>query len=123
LCLDTILSGYSTHNSFNFMACFFVLTCNVNFGSLYREVCAFSNHVQSIEFTTGGVQSSCRNISRRINGNRMHLGSISSLKAKGLNTYINKVFLFYIFYTFANISKTPFLISHYKVLCVVCWEI
>ena len=25
-------------------------------------VCAFPNHVQSIEFTTGGLQSSCRNI-------------------------------------------------------------
>ncbi|CDQ87584.1 unnamed protein product [Oncorhynchus mykiss] len=31
----------------------------------------------------GGLQSSCRNISRMINGNRMHLNSISSLKAKG----------------------------------------
>lgn len=35
--------------------------------------------VQSITLTTGGLQSSCRNISRVINGNRMHLSSISSI--------------------------------------------
>jgi hypothetical protein len=29
------------------------LTCTVNCGTLYRQVCAFPNHVQSIEFTTG----------------------------------------------------------------------
>ena len=69
----------------------FALTCTVNCGTLYRQVCACQNHVQSIEFTTGGLQSSCRNISRMINGNRMNLSSISSLIAKGLNTYVNKV--------------------------------
>ena len=36
----------------------FALTCTVNCGTLYRQVCAFPNHVQSIEFTTGGIQSS-----------------------------------------------------------------
>ena len=51
------------------------------------DVCVFPNHVQSIEFTTGGLQLSCRNISRMINGNNVHLSSISSLIAKGLNTY------------------------------------
>jgi hypothetical protein len=55
----------------------------INCETLYRQVCAFPNHVQSIEFTTGGLQSNCRNISRMINGNRMHLSSISSLIAKG----------------------------------------
>jgi hypothetical protein len=30
-------------------------------------------------------------------GNRMHLRSISSLLAKGLNTYVNKVFQFFKF--------------------------
>ena len=72
----------------------FALTCTVNCGTLYRQVCAFPNHVQSIEFTTSGIQSSCRNM---INGNRMHLSSVSSLKAKGLNTYVNKVFQFFSF--------------------------
>ena len=57
----------------------FALTSTVNCGTLYRQVCAFPYHVQSITFTTGGLQSSCRNISRMINGNRMHLSTISSL--------------------------------------------
>jgi hypothetical protein len=49
----------------------FALTCTVNCGTLCRQVCAFPNHVQSIECTTGGLQSGYRNISRMINGNRM----------------------------------------------------
>ena len=87
-----ILSRSSTDNSLDIMA--FALTCTDNCGNLYRQVCAFPNHVQSIEFFTSGLQLSCRNISRMINGNWMHLSSISSLVAKGLNTYVNKVFLF-----------------------------
>ena len=76
LCLDTIVSRSSTDGLV------FSLTCTVN--------C-----VQSIEFTTGGLQWSCRNISRMINGNRMHLSSTYSLIEKGLNTDVNKVsFLF-----------------------------
>ena len=82
LCLDTILSRSSTDNYFNLMV--FALTCTFNCGT---QVCAFSNNVQSIEFTTGGDQSNCRNISRMINGNSY----ISSLIVKGLNNYINKV--------------------------------
>ena len=54
----------------------FALTYTVNCGTLYRQWCAFPNHIQSIELTTGGLQSSCRNISRIINGIRMHLSSI-----------------------------------------------
>ena len=64
----------------------FALTCTVNCGTLYRLVCVFPNHVQLMEFTTGRLQSSYRNISGMINGNRMHLSTISSLLAKGLNT-------------------------------------
>ena len=64
----------------------FVLTCIANCGTLYSHVCAFPNHVQSIESTIGGLQSSSRNISGMIDGNRMHLSSILSLRAKGLNT-------------------------------------
>ena len=70
VCLDTILSRSSMDNFFDLMVWF--LFC----GTVYRQVCAFPNHVQSIEFTTGGLQSSCRNISRMINGNRRHLSSI-----------------------------------------------
>ena len=40
----------------------FAQTCTVNRGTLYSQVCAFLNHVQSIEFTTGRLQSSCRNL-------------------------------------------------------------
>ena len=40
----------------------FALTCTVNCWALYRQVCAFPNYVQSIEFTTGELQSSWRNI-------------------------------------------------------------
>jgi hypothetical protein len=50
-------------------------------------VCAFPNHVQSIELATGGLQSSCRNISRMINGNRRQLSSIQSLKVKVQNSF------------------------------------
>ena len=78
----------------------FALTCTVNCGTLYRQV--FPNHVQSTEFTTGGLQSSCREISRMINGNRMHLSSMLSLIAKGLNTYVK------VFNTFAKCIKTWF---------------
>ena len=34
--------------------------------------------------------------SRINNGNRMHLSSISRLIAKGPNSYVNKIFLFFI---------------------------
>ena len=78
----------------------FALTCTVNCGIIDR--CAFPSHVQSIEFTTGELQSSCRNISWMINGNRMCLSSISSLIVKGLNTYVNKVSVFDFFYAFAK---------------------
>ena len=67
----------------------FALTCTVNCGTFIKT---FPNHVQSIEFTTGGLQSSCRNISRMINGNRIHLSSILSLISKGLNTYVILMF-------------------------------
>ena len=73
------------------------LTCTVNCRTLYRQLCAFPNHAQSLDLT-----------SRVINGNRMHLSSISSLIAKGLNTYINKVFLFFVFNKFAHIPTNMF---------------
>ena len=104
LCLDTIL--LKLYGQFlRPHGLVFTLACTVNCGTLYRQVCAFPNHVQSIEFTTGGLQSSCRNISRMINGNRMHLSSISSLIAKSLNTYVNKVFLFNILIHLQTLKK------------------
>ena len=38
--------------------------------------------------------------------------------SKGLNTYVNKEFLFFICYKFANISKNLFLLCHYAIWCV-----
>ncbi|CDQ90590.1 unnamed protein product [Oncorhynchus mykiss] len=67
LCRDAILSRNTTDNSFDLCS------------DVHCQLWAFPNHVQSIEFTTSGIQSSCRNISRMINGNRMYLVSISSL--------------------------------------------
>ena len=94
----------------------FALTCTVTGGTLYRQLCAFPNHVQSIEFTTGGLQSSFRNISRMFNGNRMQRSSISRLIAKGRNTYVNKVSVL-IFYTFAKKSKPVFALSLWDIMC------
>ena len=91
LCLDTILFWNSMDKSFDHQGLVFALTCIVYYGT-YIDRCAFLNHVQSIEFTTDGLHSSCRNNSRMINGNRMHPSPI----AKGLNTYVNKVFLFFL---------------------------
>ena len=50
--------------------------------------------VQSIAFSTGGLQ--VIETSRMVNGNRMHLSSISSFIAKGLNTYVNKVYVYFL---------------------------
>ena len=121
LCLDTILSWSSTDISFDLVAWFLLWHALSTVEPLYRQVCGFPNNVKSIKFTTGGLQSSCRNISRIIHGNKIHLRSISSLIAKGLNSYVNKVFLFFICNKFANISKNLFSLCRYGVLCVDWW--
>ena len=70
------------------------------------------------EFTTGGLglQSSCRTISLMINGYSIYLRSISSLKAKGLNTCVNMVVVFFFCNKLENILKTYICI----VWCIVC---
>ena len=78
----------------------FALIYTDNCGTLYRQVCAFPNHVQSIEFITGGFQTSCRNMSRMINENRVHLSSVLRLIAKGLNTNVKRYFCFLFFIDF-----------------------
>ncbi len=101
------------------------LICIVNCGTLYRQVCAFPNHVQSTEFTTGGLQSSYRNISRMISGNRMHLSSILSVMAKAANTYVHVNFLscFFLSLLFLNTNNSNKRLSHchYGVLFVELW--
>ena len=62
----------------------FFLICTVNCGTVYRQVCP------SKSYPINWIYHRWRNISRMINGNRMHPSSISSLIAKGLNTYVNK---------------------------------
>jgi hypothetical protein len=49
-----------------------------------------------------------------INGTRMHLSSISCLIVKGLNTYVNKVFLF--FYFFNTFAKKWGIVSKLRIL-------
>jgi hypothetical protein len=60
----------------------------------YVEVSAFPNHVQSIEVTTGGLQS--RNIKddqRKQDAPELNFES----QSKGLNTYVNKNVCFYLY--------------------------
>ena len=98
------------------------LTCTVNCGALYRQVCAFPNHVQSTEFTTGGLQLSYRNISRMISGHRMQLSSILSFMAKAVNTY-EHVISFFILNTFAKKKKkTFFTLSLWGIVCRILWK-
>ena len=84
--------------------------CIVNCGTLYRKACP-------INLTS----HRCRNISRMINGNRMYLSSISSLKAKSLNTYVNKVFQFYIFMHLLTFLFSVFTLSLWR-YCVLIDE-
>ncbi len=42
-------------------------------------------------------KSNCRNISRMISGNRMHLSSILNIMAKAVNTYVGYIRLFHFF--------------------------
>jgi hypothetical protein len=61
----------------------FAVTCTVNCETLFRQVCAFPNHVQSIEFTTGELQ-----VVETFQRWSMETGCTWAL------TYVNKVFLF-----------------------------
>lgn len=77
LCLDTTpVSVFRKFLGFHSFLC--ALTCTVDYEALCWQLCAFPNHVQSAEFTTGGHGSSCRNIWQMISGNKMHLTSILS---------------------------------------------
>ena len=75
---------------------------------------AFPNHVKSIEFTTGW---------KNIKGDQWkqdapELNFESHTVAKGLNTYVNMVFLVLIFNKCEKNSKNLFSLCHYGVLCV-----
>ena len=111
---NTILSVQAVPSSFDLMA--FALICIVSCETLDRQVCAFPNHVQSIEFTTGGHQSMCRNISKMIRRNGWHQRYISNVIAKGLNTFVNVIFKFFLFNKFSKNVKILFWLCHYGVL-------
>ena len=76
LCLDKILSRSSTDNFFDLRVWFLLWHALSTVGPYIDRCVPFPNNVQSIEFKTGGLQSSCTNLSRMINGNRMHLSAI-----------------------------------------------
>ena len=70
----------------------------------FIDRCVLFQIISNHEFTTGGLQSSCRNILRMINGNRMHLSSIlngiatgilMSMKSNISKTYIHFVSMGY----------------------------
>ena len=90
------------------------LSCTVNCGTLYRQVCFFQNHVQTIELATCGLQSSCCDSSRMIKGNWMHLSSIWSVIAKGCE-YLCKLDFSISFSK--HFHKSMFSLCHYGVLC------
>ena len=71
-----------------------------------------SNHVQTIELVTGGLQSSCSDDQRKLNAPELNL------EKSGMNTYVNEIFLYFIFNKLANISKNTFSLCHYGLLCV-----
>ena len=70
---DLCQSLSSVGSTFNLMGFVFALICVLSCETLYRKACDFPNHVQSIEFTTGGPQSRFWDISKMIKRNGRHL--------------------------------------------------
>jgi hypothetical protein len=90
LCLDTILSAMG--NSFNLMAWFLLRHALSTMGPYIDRCVPFQ--IMSNQLNLPKVDSNHVVETRMINRNRMHLSSIQSLIVKGLNTYVNKIFLF-----------------------------
>ena len=102
LCLDTILSS-DVH-------------CQL-WDRIHRIDIAFPNHVQSIEFATGGLQSRSRKVSREMGG------PWAQFKAAQKRVWIlNVIFQFFFFKKFVNISKILFSLCHYGVSSVEWWK-
>ena len=109
LSLDTILSRSSTDNSFDLMAWFFIWNALSTVGPYIDRCVPFQ--IMSNQLNLPQVDSNqLVETSMIINGNRMHMSSISSLMAKGLNTYVHKVLFFY-FPKFDTFYKKPFTLS------------
>ena len=89
LCLHTILSRSSMDNSFDLMALFLLWHALSTVGPYIDRCVPFQ--IMSNQFNLPQVGSNqVVETSRMINGNRMHRSSISSLIAKGSNSYVNK---------------------------------
>jgi hypothetical protein len=95
----------STDNSFDLMAWFLLWHALSTVGPYIDRWVPFQIMFNQLNLPQVDY-SQVVETSRMINGNRVHLSSISSLIAKGLNTHVNKVF--FIFNIFANISKKLF---------------
>ena len=105
-------------NSFDLMAWFLLWHALSAVGPYIDRCVPFQIMSNQLNLPQVDSNHSCKNTSRVINGKRMHLSSISSLTAKSLKTYVNKVFLFFIFNTFANISKIAvFALSLWNIVC------
>lgn len=66
---------------------------------------AIPNHVETIEFTTGGLQLGWRNISSCISDNTMYLSSLFGVISNDVHTCVVYIL---IFNKFAQISKNLF---------------
>jgi hypothetical protein len=94
----------------------FPVLCLDSILSRSSYVCVCMYPIQLIEFTTGGLQV-CRNL-KDDQWKHDDLSSRSSLVAKGLNTYVNKIF-----FCFKKIHfLTCFRFVVYGVLCVDIWD-
>ncbi len=101
----------------------FALTCTVSCGTLCKQLLAIPNHVQLIEFTTGGLQSSCRNTSRITSGNKMHLNSVWVSYRRAFKLVNYDIWYFSkSFDKLAQMSKCLFSLWHYGLFCVEFWE-
>ena len=106
LCLDTILSQRCTDNSFNLMVWFLLWHALSTVGPYINRCVRFQ--IMSNQLTTGGLHSSCRNMSKMINGNRMKLSSIIHMEI--FQYFISVIYQLLIFLSllyFITVFGTP----------------
>ena len=89
-CFDTILSRRSTDNSLDFMAWFELCHALSTVGPYIDTCVPFQIMSNQLNLPQVIKLYSCT-ISRMISGNRMHLSSILSAKAKAVNYYVHVI--------------------------------
>ena len=114
--LNLILSRSSADNSFDLIHGLFFFWHSLSIVGPYIDSCV-PCQIMSNQLNLPQTPS-CRNISRMISENRIYLSSISSLIVKGLNTYVNKVFLFFISKDFSKPVVTLSIVVSYIDWCV-----